>query len=97
LTFGRWISPQGSLQNRPYGVTEDPTARKAIRILPVDIPGRVDHTFRGQASGIEDLKAATEVEARETGQEPFHFFVESLGAFTYTGLGSPTNDHARRI
>jgi alpha-beta hydrolase superfamily lysophospholipase len=70
------------------------------------------------AGGVEDLKAATEVAARETEQERFHFFVESsgalragafamarpepihrmvLGAVTYTGLGSPTKDHARRI
>src|ERR1700687_3678556 len=63
------------------------------------------------ASGVEDLKAAVEVVARETGQERFHFCGESsgalragafamvrpervnrmvLGAFTYTGQGSPT-------
>jgi len=63
------------------------------------------------ASGVEDLKAAVEVVARETGQDRFHFFGESsgalragafamvrpeqvnrmvLGAFTYTGQGSPT-------
>jgi alpha-beta hydrolase superfamily lysophospholipase len=63
------------------------------------------------ASGVEDLKAAVEIVARETGQERFHFFGESsgalragafamvrpervnrmvLGAFTYTGQGSPT-------
>jgi alpha-beta hydrolase superfamily lysophospholipase len=32
------------------------------------------------ASGVEDLKAAVEVVARETGQERFHFFGESSGA-----------------
>jgi alpha-beta hydrolase superfamily lysophospholipase len=63
------------------------------------------------ASGVDDLKAAVEVLARETGQDRFHFFGESsgalragafamvrperinrmvLGAFTFTGQGSPT-------
>jgi alpha-beta hydrolase superfamily lysophospholipase len=32
------------------------------------------------ATGVEDLKAAVEVVARETGQERFHFFGESSGA-----------------
>src|ERR1700687_5059440 len=71
------------------------------------------------ASGVEDLKAAVEVVARETGQERFHFFGESsgalraaefamvkperinrmvLGAFTYTGKGSPTlADRAKQV
>jgi len=71
------------------------------------------------ASGVEDLKAAVEVVARETGQERFHFFGESsgalraaafamarperinrmvLGAFTYTGQGSPTlADRAKQV
>ena len=63
------------------------------------------------ASGVEDLKAAVEVVARETGQMRYHFLGKSsgairagafavampdrvdrllLGAFTYTGKGSPT-------
>ena len=51
--------------------------------------GRSDSTEGNSeiASGVEDLKAATEVVARETGQERFHFFVESSGAFTYAGTG----------
>ena len=71
------------------------------------------------ASGVEDLKTAVEVVARETGQERFHFFGESsgalragafamvrpdrinrmvLGAFTYTGKGSPTlADRAKQV
>lgn len=63
------------------------------------------------ASGVEDLKAVTEVVARETGRSRFHFYGSSsgalragafamarperidrlvLGAFTWTGNGSPT-------
>jgi alpha-beta hydrolase superfamily lysophospholipase len=63
------------------------------------------------ASGVEDLKAASEVVARETGQPRVHFYGSSsgalraaafamarpervdrliLGAFTWTGKGSPT-------
>ncbi len=44
--------------------------------------GRSDSTEGNSdiASGVEDLKAATEVVARDTGQERFHFFVESSGA-----------------
>ena len=63
------------------------------------------------ASGVEDLKAAVEIVARETQQSRYHFLGESsgairagafaaampdrvdrllLGAFTYTGKGSPT-------
>jgi pimeloyl-ACP methyl ester carboxylesterase len=71
------------------------------------------------ASGVEDLKAAVEIVARETGQDRFHFFGESsgalraaafamvkpervnrmvLGAFTYTGQGSPTlADRAKQV
>ncbi len=75
--------------------------------------GRSDRTEGNSdiASGVEDLKVAVEVVARETGQDRFHFFGESsgalragafatvrpervnrmvLGAFTYTGKGSPT-------
>jgi alpha-beta hydrolase superfamily lysophospholipase len=63
------------------------------------------------ASGVEDLKAASEIVARETGQPRGHFYGSSsgalraaafamarpervdrliLGAFTWTGKGSPT-------
>ncbi len=63
------------------------------------------------ASGVEDLKAASEVVVRETGQPRVHFYGSSsgalraaafamarpervdrliLGAFTWTGKGSPT-------
>lgn len=63
------------------------------------------------ASGVDDLKAASEVVARETGQPRVHFYGSSsgalraaafamarpervdrliLGAFTWTGKGSPT-------
>ena len=63
------------------------------------------------ASGVEDLKAASEAVARETGQPRVHFYGSSsgalraaafamarpervdrliLGAFTWTGKGSPT-------
>jgi len=63
------------------------------------------------ASGVDDLKAASEVVARETGQPRVHFYGSSsgalraaafamarpervdrliLGAFTWTGRGSPT-------
>jgi alpha-beta hydrolase superfamily lysophospholipase len=63
------------------------------------------------ASGVEDLKAASEIVARETGQPRVHFYGSSsgalraaafamarpervdrliLGAFTWTGKGSPT-------
>jgi pimeloyl-ACP methyl ester carboxylesterase len=83
--------------------------------------GRSDRTEGNSdiASGVEDLKAAVEVVARETGQERFHFFGESsgalragafamvrperinrmvLGAFTYTGQGSPTlADRAKQV
>ena len=83
--------------------------------------GRSDRTEGNSdiASGVEDLKVAVEVVARETGQERFHFFGESsgalragafamvrperinrmvLGAFTYTGQGSPTlADRAKQV
>lgn len=83
--------------------------------------GRSDRTEGNSdiASGVEDLKAAVEVVARETGQERFHFLGESsgalragafamvrpervnrmvLGAFTYTGQGSPTlADRAKQV
>jgi alpha-beta hydrolase superfamily lysophospholipase len=83
--------------------------------------GRSDKTEGNSdiASGVEDLKAAVEVVARETGQQRFHFFGESsgalraaafamvkperinrmvLGAFTYTGKGSPTlADRAKQV
>jgi pimeloyl-ACP methyl ester carboxylesterase len=83
--------------------------------------GRSDKTEGNSdiASGVEDLKAAVEVVARETGQDRFHFFGESsgalragafamarpervnrmvLGAFTYTGQGSPTlTDRAKQV
>jgi alpha-beta hydrolase superfamily lysophospholipase len=44
--------------------------------------GRSTRTDRNSdiASGVEDLKAASEVVARETGQTRFHFFGESSGA-----------------
>ena len=83
--------------------------------------GRSDKTEGNSdiASGVEDLKAAVEIVARETGQQSFHFFGESsgalraaafamvkperinrmvLGAFTYTGKGSPTlADRAKQV
>jgi alpha-beta hydrolase superfamily lysophospholipase len=44
--------------------------------------GRSDGTQGNSdiASGVEDLKAAVDVVARETGQARFHFFGESSGA-----------------
>ena len=71
------------------------------------------------ASGVEDLKAAVELIAKESGQQKVHMIGESsgaircgayavarpervdrlvLGAFTYTGKGSPTlNERAKQL
>src|SRR5207302_1922660 len=71
------------------------------------------------AEGVKDLKVATDLVMRESGQSRLHFFGESsgglragafaiaypdrvgrlvLGAFTYTGQGSPTlTDRAKQL
>lgn len=46
------------------------------------------------ADGVEDLKAAVEVVARETGQQRYHFFGESSGALR---AGAFAMDHPERI
>jgi pimeloyl-ACP methyl ester carboxylesterase len=46
------------------------------------------------ATGVEDLKAATEVVARETRQERFYFFGESSGALR---VGAFAMAHAERV
>jgi alpha-beta hydrolase superfamily lysophospholipase len=63
--------------------------------------GRSDSTegHSDIASGVEDLKAATEVVARETGQARFHFFVESSGALRAGAMARaplPTQDSVLR-
>lgn len=83
--------------------------------------GRSTKTDRNSdiAEGVKDLKAATDLIAKETGQERLNLFGESsgglragafamahpdrvsrlvLGAFTYTGAGSPTlADRAKQL
>ncbi len=49
------------------------------------------------ASGVEDLKAAVEVVARETGQERFHFFGESSGALRAGAFAMVRPDRINRL
>jgi alpha-beta hydrolase superfamily lysophospholipase len=46
------------------------------------------------ADGVEDLKAAVEIVARETGQQRYHFFGESSGALR---VGAYAMDQPQRI
>jgi alpha-beta hydrolase superfamily lysophospholipase len=48
-------------------------------------------------SGVEDLKAAVEVIARETGQRRCHFFGESSGALRVAAFAAAAPDRADRI
>jgi alpha-beta hydrolase superfamily lysophospholipase len=49
------------------------------------------------ASGVEDLKAATEVVARETGQQKFHFCGESSGALRAGGFAMVRPERVDRL
>jgi len=49
------------------------------------------------ASGVEDLKAASEVVARETGQQRFHFFGESSGGLRAGAFAMARPEHVQRI
>jgi pimeloyl-ACP methyl ester carboxylesterase len=48
-------------------------------------------------SGVEDLKAATEVVARETGQPKFHFFGESSGALRAAAFAMARPERVNRL
>src|SRR6201987_4805272 len=49
------------------------------------------------ASGVEDLKAAVEVVARETGRTRFHFVGESSGALSAGAYGLAAPEHIDRL
>ena len=49
------------------------------------------------ASGVEDLKAATEVVARETGRQKFHFLGESSGALRAGAFAMVAPERADRL
>ncbi|HEV7913046.1 MAG TPA: alpha/beta fold hydrolase, partial [Albitalea sp.] len=49
------------------------------------------------ASGVEDLKAGTEVVARETGQAKFHFFGSSSGAIRAGAFAMARPDRVDRL
>jgi pimeloyl-ACP methyl ester carboxylesterase len=49
------------------------------------------------ASGVEDLKAAVEVVARETGRTRFHFVGESSGALRAGAYGMAAPEHIDRL
>lgn len=49
------------------------------------------------ASGVEDLKAATEVVARETGQARFHFYGGSSGALRAGAFAMARPDRVDRL
>ena len=49
------------------------------------------------ASGVEDLKAAVEVVARETGRRKFHFVGESSGALRAGAYAMAAPDHVDRL
>lgn len=49
------------------------------------------------ASGVEDLKAATEIVARETGQKKFHFFGESSGGLRAGAFAVSRPDRVGRL
>jgi pimeloyl-ACP methyl ester carboxylesterase len=49
------------------------------------------------ASGVEDLKAAVEVVARETGQQKFHFLGESSGALRAGAYAMVAPEHCDRL
>jgi alpha-beta hydrolase superfamily lysophospholipase len=48
-------------------------------------------------SGVEDLKAATEVVARETGHQKFHFFGESSGALRAAAFAMERPERVDRL
>jgi pimeloyl-ACP methyl ester carboxylesterase len=49
------------------------------------------------ASGVEDLKAASEVVARETGQQRFHFFGESSGGLRAGAFAMVRPERVQRL
>lgn len=49
------------------------------------------------ASGVEDLKAAAEVVARETGQQRFHFYGESSGALRAGAFAMACPERVHRL
>jgi pimeloyl-ACP methyl ester carboxylesterase len=49
------------------------------------------------ASGVEDLKAASEVVAHETGQQRFHFLGESSGGLRAGAFAMARPEHVQRI
>jgi pimeloyl-ACP methyl ester carboxylesterase len=49
------------------------------------------------ASGVEDLKAAVEVIAKETGQQRYHFFGESSGALRVGAYGMAQPERVNRL
>jgi alpha-beta hydrolase superfamily lysophospholipase len=61
--------------------------------------GKSSHTDGNSdiASGVEDLKAATAVIARETGQTRCHFLGESSGALRAAAFAVATPEHAGRL
>ncbi len=61
--------------------------------------GKSDHTEGNSdvASGVEDLKAAMPVIARETGQTRLHFMGESSGALRAAAFASVAPEHVGRL
>jgi pimeloyl-ACP methyl ester carboxylesterase len=49
------------------------------------------------ADGVEDLKAATDLVARETGLSAFHFYGQSSGALRLVGFAAARPDRCARI
>jgi pimeloyl-ACP methyl ester carboxylesterase len=105
LVHGSSISARASYDLHVPGGAEyslmDVFARYGFDVWTMDHEGygrsSITNSSSGILSGVEDLKAAMDVLAHETGRTKFHFFGESSGSIRVAAFAQSAPEHVDRL